>query len=84
MNTLLDFIRARREGWPKARAQDAGVFAYLPDDLKAPTAELLARLNLPADTAFADVVAAIRDGQGRLTELETSLLFLDEWKKQYG
>ena len=32
----------------------------------------------------ADVVAAIRDGQGRLTELETSLLFLDEWKKQYG
>ena len=84
MNTLLDFIRARREGWPKARAQDAGVFAYLPEELKAPTAELLARLNLPADTAFADVVAAIRDGQGRLTELETSLLFLDEWKKQYG
>ena len=60
------------------------MFAYLPEELKTPAAELLARLNLPADTAFADVVAAIRNGEGRLTPLETSLLFLEEWKKQYG
>ena len=84
MAALLDFIRAHRSDWPKARPQDAGVFAYLPEELKAPTAELLSRLDLPADTAFSDVVAAIRSGQGRLSELETSLLFLDEWKKQYG
>ena len=84
MAALLDFIRARRSGWPKPRSQEAGVFAYLPEELKTPAAELLARLNLPADTAFADVVAAIRNGEGRLTPLETSLLFLEEWKKQYG
>ena len=81
---IADFIRAHRSDWPTARPQDAGVFAYLPEELKAPTAELLSRLDLPADTAFSDVVAAIRSGQGRLSELETSLLFLDEWKKQYG
>lgn len=84
METLVSFIRARREGWPTPRVQDSGVFAHLPEELKAPAAELLARLGLPADTAFSDVVAAIRSGEGRLTELETSLLFLDEWKKQYG
>ena len=84
MAALLDFIRARRTGWPKPRALDAGVFAHLPEELKAPAADLLARLNLPADTAFADVVAAIKTGEGKLAPLETSLLFLDEWKKQYG
>ena len=84
MIALLEFIRAHRSNWPKKRKQDAGVFAYLPEELKEPTAELLARLGLPAETAFSDVVAAIRSGQGRLSELETSLLFLDEWKKQYG
>ena len=84
MTALLDFIRARRAGWPKPRTLDAGVFAYLPEELKAPAAELLTRLNLPADTAFADVVAAIKNGEGKLAPLEASLLFLDEWKKQYG
>ncbi len=84
MIALLEFIRAHRSNWPKKRKQDAGVFAYLPEELKEPTAELLARLGLPAETAFSDVMAAIRSGQGRLSELETSLLFLDEWKKQYG
>lgn len=84
MDTLIEFIRARRPGWPAPRKQDAGVFAYLPEELKGPTAELLTRLNLPADASFADVVAAIKSGQGQLTGLESSLLFLDEWKKQYG
>lgn len=84
MASLLDFIRAHRSDWPKARKQDGGVFAYLPEELKASAAELLARHNLPENTAFSEVVAAIRSGQGRLSELETSLLFLDEWKKQYG
>ena len=84
MAALLDFIRAHRSDWPKTRQQDVGVFAYLPEELKAPTTELLARLELPAETAFSDVVAAIRNGQGRLSELETSLLFLEEWKRQYG
>ena len=84
MSTLIEFIKSTREGWPKDRVRDSGVFIYLPDELKGPAAELLTRLNLPADASFADVIVAIKSEQGQLTELETSLLFLDEWKKQYG
>ncbi len=84
MGTLLEFIQATRPGWPKARNLDSGVFAHLPEELKIPTAELLERLGLPGNAAFRDVIAAVRAGQGQLSELETSLLFLDEWQKQYG
>ena len=37
-----------------------------------------------ARLGFADLIAAVRARQGRLTPLETSLLFLDEWKRQYS
>jgi spore maturation protein CgeB len=32
---------------------------------------------------FEDLVFHTRRAEGRLDDLETSLLFLDEWKKQY-
>lgn len=83
METLLTFIARDRPGWPKARGAGDPSLAELPEDLREQVGALLERLRLPADVPFADLVAALRREQGKLTELETSLLFLDEWKKQY-
>lgn len=84
MESLLTFIAARRPGWPKPRGADDPSLADLPPDLREQVAGLLDRLRLPADTPFADLVWALRQQQGKLSELETAILFLDEWRKQYG
>jgi len=52
--------------------------------MRGEVAALLSRLSLPADVCFDDLIWAVRSRQGELTPLETSLLFLDEWRKQYG
>ena len=44
---------------------------------------LLAKLGLNPSASFQDVVCAVRGQGGRLGRLETAILFLDEWKKQY-
>ena len=45
--------------------------------------DLLAELNAGPNATFEEVVARLRRQTGRLTELETSILFLDEFRKQY-
>ena len=45
---------------------------------------LLTRLGLPPGVSFDDLVWAVRSRQGVLDRLETAILFLDEWKKQYS
>ncbi|MFV0420692.1 CgeB family protein [Oleidesulfovibrio sp.] len=86
MQTLLTFISNGRENWPKVRdilfAEGAG--ADLPADLQAGLGKLLNELGLPHDTSFSDLAWAIRQRQGKLSELETAVLFLEEWKKQYS
>lgn len=83
MASMLDFIRSRRPGWPAAR-RAADWPEDIPDALRNDLAALLQRLELPSHAAFADVVARLRQESGVLGGLETSLLFLDEWRKQYG
>ncbi len=83
MQTLLEFVAVRRPGFGNAVRREADL-ADLPDGLRAELAGLLGELGLPGDAGFADVVTAVRSRQGRLTELETALLFLDEWRKQYA
>lgn len=84
MERLLAFVAERFPGWPASRAADEAALAGLPQPLRDETAALLRELSLPADVRFADLIAAVRARQGRLTPLETSLLFLDEWQRQYG
>jgi spore maturation protein CgeB len=83
MRSLLDFIAARRPGWPKARTAAAAADG-LPEELAADISSLLERLGLPADAAFDDLVWAIRQQQGRLGEMDAAVLFLDEWRKLYA
>ena len=41
------------------------------------------KLGLGPHAAFDDVLARLREQSGVLSDLETSLLFLDEWRGQY-
>jgi len=84
MQTLIDFIAADREGWPAKRDDSAGWATELDDDLRSELKSLLERLQLPLHSSFKDVVWGIRQQQGKLSRVETAILFLDEWKKQYG
>lgn len=83
METLISHIRQKREGWPKSGERHA-LSTALPPEMRRELAELIRRLGLPQDTAFEDLVWTLRGRQGKLTDLETGILFLDEWRKQYA
>ncbi|UZP68347.1 glycosyltransferase [Desulfovibrio mangrovi] len=83
MRTLTEFIASRREGWPVPRSESAMLPDDIPEELRVELAALMQRLNIPADAAFQDIVWAIRQQNGQLSSVETAVLFLDEWKKQY-
>ncbi len=82
MAELIRVIRAQRPGWPTPRPA-MPLPDDLPEDLREDLAALLQRLELPANAAFEDVIIRLRQQSGVLSPLETSLLFLDEWRKQY-
>jgi spore maturation protein CgeB len=82
MQTLLDCAASVLPGWPRPRVAEPAL-ASLPENLRAEVAELLTHLGLPQAAAFGDLIWALKREQGKLTSLETSLLFLDEWRKQY-
>lgn len=82
MRQLLEHMRACVPGMARMRAQK-GFPEEFPEALRQPLQDLLRTLSLPADAPFEDVILRLRLRTGRLTELETSLLFLDEWRKQY-
>jgi len=86
MQTMLDFIASRLPGWPQTRESDFWIdqTENMPQDLREALAGLLQRLELPPTAAFADVITRLRQESGTLGSLETSLLFLDEWRKQYS
>lgn len=82
MQNLLNFVGEKVAGWPRPRS--AGAFpAHMPESMQVELTTLLHTLGLPADAAFEDVIARVRQQTGALGALETNLLFLDEWKKQY-
>lgn len=82
MRTLIDFTVERITGWPKQSASSAALDS-MPPELAADIRNLLGRLGLPEDVSFQDLVWAVRQQQGTLSELDTAILFLDEWQKLY-
>ena len=82
MQTLLDTVAERRPGWPERRPESLD--SALPEAFRKELTDVLQRLGLAADTPFEDVVWALRAQQGTLGAMDTAILFLDEWKKQYS
>ena len=68
---------------PDRRVAAGGWQAEIPPHLRSELEALLARLGLAPTVSFEDLVWTVRNQQGRLDRLETAILFLDEWKKQY-
>ncbi len=83
MATLIEHIRGARPGWPAPRTEPDPIWAALPDDIREQAQTLLQSLGLPRDAAFQDLVWALKQRQGVLSDVETAVLFLDEWRKQY-
>ncbi|MFN2267752.1 MAG: glycosyltransferase, partial [Desulfonatronovibrio sp.] len=82
MKDLVDFA-VERMGISGKPSSNAG-FEELPPDLQKDLQKLLSRLGLSQNVEFKDLVHYIRQEKGKLSALETSILFLDEWKKQYN
>lgn len=81
MRALLDFAKERLPGFG-ARAKPAWP-EHMPPDMRASLQTLMDDLKLPDDAGFDDVITAVRSKAERLSDIETALLFLDEWKKLY-
>ncbi len=81
MQTLLDYMESICGPWKQRDYSQMP--EEIPQEMRGELIELLKKLQLPQDAAFEDVILRVRKLSGALSELETSLLFLDEWKKQY-
>lgn len=81
MKTLLDFARRHIPGF--GRRKTVAWPADMPEDMKISASQLMGDLDLAANASFDDVVTAVRAKSGRLSDAESALLFLDEWKKLY-
>jgi spore maturation protein CgeB len=83
MGALLDFTAERIDGWP-SQGNDESLFgADYPPELEGELRQLLGRLSLPEDVSFKDLVWSLRQQEGALSDLDTAILFLDEWQKLY-
>jgi len=83
MQTLIDFTTEQIPDWPIKKESKSLFPSHFPEKLKEDINELIHSLNLPEDVGFEDLVWAIRQQQGTLSDLETAVLFLDEWQKIY-
>ncbi len=80
MHTLLDIVA------PSCAINEAldNYLKDLPEDLRRDYLELVDKFDLPHDVSFDELLTAIRGETGKLDPLESSLLFLSEWHKQYS
>lgn len=74
MQRLLDYVAEQFGPW-KAEAEQAAI--------APPLLELLQRLELGPGASFENVVHTLRRQSGALNDVETAILFLDEWRRQY-
>ena len=84
MRTLIDFTTNRIHGWPKPRTASSIFSPDYPPELERDIRNLLSQLGLPENVSFKDLVWAVRQQQGKLSGLDTAILFLDEWRKLYS
>ncbi len=80
MKTMLEIIN------PPIRKEiyDETALEILPDDLKEEFVALTKKLDISPTVGFDELIYQLRKQTHVLNPLETSLLFLSEWQKQYG
>jgi len=81
MERLLDFARERLPDFGKRKAVEWP--ANMPESMREGITALTAELHLPENVGFDELITAVRAKSDLLSDVETALLFLDEWKKQY-
>lgn len=81
MTALLNFSEQRLGPWKDSSKNQ--MEKMLSSEMLQTVNALLQELNLGPQTSFDDVLANLRRRSGALNEIETSLLFLDEWRKEY-
>lgn len=74
MQQLLDYVAGAFGPWRTAAAEAV---------IAPPLQELLQRLELGPGASFENVVHRLRQQSGCLSDTETAILFLDEWRRQY-
>lgn len=74
MQQLLDYVAGQFGPWKAEEGQTA---------IAPPLLELLQRLELGPGASFENVVHMLRQQSGVLNDVETAILFLDEWRRQY-
>ncbi len=79
----MDTLMAHLQSLMSPKTGDPSWLEEIPSDLREDLDRLLVKLGLNPSASFQDVVCAVRGQGGRLGRLETAILFLDEWKKQY-
>lgn len=82
MEALLDFIEQRTGPWPE-RSDEPSCAGEFDKTVQEELERLTSELGLGPNAPFEDVAACLRKQSGPLNDLETALLFLDEWRKQY-
>lgn len=83
MAALLNYLETELGSWPHKDEAARDAPPELDPQLREELAQLTQKLGLGPHASFDDVLAHLREQSGALSELETSLLFLDEWRGQY-
>jgi spore maturation protein CgeB len=82
MEALLDYIAQRTGDWPQCAIKD-DFPPELGPEFHAELEHLTHKFGLGPHSSFEDIIVCLRGQSGALNDLETALLFLDEWRKQY-
>ncbi len=83
MTTLLEQIE-NTSGFCEKENKSISLPENLSPSIKKEIEDLLTKLELPLDASFEMVLSIIKQKNSELTEIETTLLFLEEWKKFYS
>lgn len=80
MRALLEYMEKALGPWPDQQQADP---ATAHPEIQTNIHKMIHDLGLPPNASFADVTERLRQKSGALTAVETAVLFLEEWKKQY-
>lgn len=83
MRTLLAYMEKNFGLLAKNPAQAEAWEQDLPLEMREKVKEIAKKFGLSPENSFEDIIARLRQQSGKLSEAETALLFLDEWRRQF-